>query len=133
MATRRKGLDVEFAEAYSDAWAPEFEREFMKTFNLSSLPGRDLDWRGSRWMTPADWTDHAIGIVPSYNEFDPKRVGAWLSTFSGIKVQPAREMSVALYIKGPRATLERMRDEAERAVVADEADVRRGELRLWWD
>ena len=134
---RRYKIDPNFALAYVDAWSDRAASEF-----------RDLDWRGSEWMTPAEWTEQAELIVPGYNVFDAREVGRWLQRFSGIKVQPAREGSVALYVKGSRATLEKMKElaryrhefpgggpeESEAlGAEADEASIQDGELRLWWD
>jgi hypothetical protein len=129
-------FDMEFVAAYADTWDEGFAEELRssKWGEIAEQMKRNLDWRGKRWMTPSEWEEQAAEIVPGYNDFDPHVVGEWLSGFSGIMVQPAREASVALYVKGPRATLEKMKRRAGSEASADEADIQEdGELRLWWD
>jgi hypothetical protein len=121
----KQKIDLDFALAYADAWSESVAERL-----------RDLDWRSSQWMTPHEWAEQAELIVPGYNDFDARKVGDWLKNFlGGIRVQPAREGSVALYVKGPRPVLEEMRDSARSDVMADEATLAKNSdvLRLWWD
>jgi hypothetical protein len=162
-------LDVPFALAYADQWDVDVAREIGATASptaaspiftrslldrLMTEPAAWFDsrewgdiatslcdhyWRGKRWMTPAEWMHQAIAIVPEYNDFNAKEVGAWLAEWTGaarlgtIMVRPAREGSVALYIKAPAAAVRELAEEARRMVQPDEVDIRRGILRLWWD
>jgi hypothetical protein len=94
---------------------------------------RNLHFRDRKWRSPADMKI-LVDIVPSYNEFNAKKVVAWLSKFQGIRVQAAREYSVCLYITGHEDVLREMQAAAPTGVKADESDIRsNGELRLWWD
>jgi len=118
-------------------------------YKLGGMVGRNLNWMGSVYMTPAEWTESAELFVPGYNEFDAMQVGNWLATFPGIQVLPARESSVALYVKGDGKTLQAMAESARArdGAKADEvsfeseaggtsmsAEYEEGNvLRLWWD
>jgi len=97
---------------------------------------RDLNYRDRAWMSPGQWQKVMMEALAwtggDYNAFNARKVGNWLKGFKGIKVQGAREYSVAVYIKGDQETLETIKDEAWGD--ADEADFERdGTLRLWWD
>ena len=104
---------------------------------------RDLDFRAPFAVPPTPWRDIMSAATPhGYNEFAPGPIAAWFGRFDGIAVCAAREGSVAAYVVGPRATLERMLEEIERArssgtesplTTIDEAGMVEGTLRLWWD
>lgn len=117
------------------------------TYKLSGMVGRNLDWKGKVYMTPAEWTESAELFVPNYNDFYAYQVSNWLVKFPGISVLPARESSVALYVKGDGATLQAMAESARGDAKADEvsfeseaggtsmsSEYEEGDvLRLWWD
>jgi hypothetical protein len=71
----------------------------------------------------------------SYNEFEVNNVYKILKPFaSKIEIAPAREYSVAMYIKADEGTLQKIL-KLQKKLKADEAaiDEESGDLRLWWD
>jgi hypothetical protein len=51
-----------------------------------------------------------------------------------VEVKPGRENSPVLYVRGPRHSLEWLRQYAGKLMRADEVDYKpNGDLRLWWD
>lgn len=122
--------DPAFAEAFAknmmakgqwtrsiDEWQATMVAALQANLQVSDMPKSDID--------PKDDT---------YNEFKAATVAKWLKKWAGkIEVQPAREYSVALYIKGDAEVLKDMEDTAAR-VKADEIAIQSdGTLRLWWD
>lgn len=155
---------IAMAQAYGDAWdddvygkyvlqvVPDAMDQLLKDADvqqkLKSMVERKLNWRGTEWVSPAEWAGAAKLFVPGYNAFDAAAVGKWLAKFTGIRVQAAREASVALYVQGDAETLAAMAKDAEGAVSADEISFEApgassgklnkpyeagDELRLWWD
>lgn len=119
--------------------------EVMQTYaDAHETKGRDDDWayaqRRLNWqfggyVSADEWGRVMEQAVPfGYNSFDAKATTAWLKTFPGISIEPARAGSVALYVKGPKKTLETMMKGARKATDVDEVDFEPdGTLRLWWD
>lgn len=148
-------VDTDLAKAYADAWSPgliaKYGPKYIKPATLGELIRehwmdevamdiRNLQFRSSNWMTPAEWASQMKVICPEYNEFHAGKVGAWLSRYPGVEVQPAREYSVCLYLKsradqkGDPASLGQIASEATRVGRASESDFQGdGTLRLWWD
>jgi hypothetical protein len=154
------GPNRELALAYADAWPdktlfakssqpiivraiqehepsinPDFPNKaaLQKVWENVSDKVRDLRYRDRRWLKPGD-LKMLVEIVPSYNEWDAKKVVTWLSKFPGILVQVARDSSPCLFITGKPETLKKMEAEAEQAVKADEHSIQpNNDLRLWWD
>lgn len=142
-------LDMDMAKAYADAWssalvgklAPKFippvklgELLRAQWFDLVGAVARNLEWRCSRWMSPGECGAQFAAICPEYNQFHASKVCAWLSQFPGVEVQPAREHSVTLYLKGKPEELAQIEHQARGLIHADEVDMQMdGTLRLWWD
>jgi hypothetical protein len=141
---------MDLAMAYADAWGEgaikQLAPEILKSpegqailpkiwdWNISSQ-FRNLNFRDNTWMDPNTWQKIAVQICPGYNEFSAKRVGKWLKSIGGLKVQMARESSVALYVQGDEEALQKVLETAERQGRADEADMQSDgkTVRLWWD
>jgi hypothetical protein len=125
------GADATFVEA------------FAKNMRVKGQWTRSIDeWQAT--MHAAIQANLAADVPPeeldpkddTYNGFKAATVARWLKKWDGIEVQPAREYSVALYIKGPTApyVLAAMLKAAKRGTKADEAAIQAdGTLRLWWD
>jgi protoheme ferro-lyase len=140
---------LDLAMAYADAWSekavkslfaealklPVFQALLPQLWDFSlSSQIRSLQFRDNQWMDLNTWQRIATQICPDYNEFNARRVGRWLKGIdSGLKVQMARESSVALYVKGDEGSLQQVLETAEREGRADEYDMKGKELRLWWD
>jgi len=92
-----------------------------------------VDWHAEQAFSPDRWAElmHLALSEGNYNHFDVNEVHAWLGSHK-VTLEPAREGSVAVYVYGPRAVLERIRTEAEGHGV-DEAHHEADCLRLWWD
>lgn len=132
------------------------------TFAYQAYPGKiyQLERRLFFWTDPvslAMWRDVMIGCAAEYNGFNVDTVYEFLKRWdNGIRVMPARENSVCLYIEGDPETLaailaaipmdpERFCDcrtnapypgpDSEEPPFIDEAwiDDKTGYLRLWWD
>lgn len=121
---------------------PAFVEAFPKNMMLKGQWTRSIgEWQAT--MHAAIQANNAADLPPeerdpkddTYNEFKAERVAKWLTKWSGeIEVQPAREYSVALYIKGPADVLAAMQKAAKRGTKADDFDLQAdGTLRLWWD
>ena len=147
-------LDMELAKAYADSWPPATigklalkilsTKDFARVLGKMDLdawfgivePIRNLKWRSSQWMSPQDWIAQMKVVCPSYNEFKPSRVAKLLldPNAKGIEVQPAREGSVCVYIKGEPEILDWIKVYSDTIAKADEAHIQGdGTLRLWWD
>jgi hypothetical protein len=92
-----------------------------------------VDWHAGEAFSPDRWAEMMRLALPEggYNLFSVDEAHAWLGSHS-VTLEPAREGSVAVYVHGPRAVLERIRKEAEDHGV-DEAHHEIDSLRLWWD
>jgi hypothetical protein len=142
-------VDMDLAKTYADAWsndligrlAPRFippaklgEVLRGQWFDLVGVHARSLEWRSSQWMTPASWAAQMELVCPEYNMFHAGKVGAWLSLLPGVEVQPAREHSVCLYLRGSPEDLAKVEWQAKKVIHADVVDMQvDGTLRLWWD
>lgn len=140
-------LDMDLAKTYADAWSSmligKLASQFLKPkdlgdairdkwFDVVGAEVRSLQWRSSKWIKPAEWAEQMKQVCPEYNQFHAGKVGAWLSRFSGVEVQPAREYSVCVYIKGNPEELSQIASQAKQAR-AGESDMQNdGTLRLWW-
>jgi hypothetical protein len=141
-------LDMDLARTFVDAWsnlligkmapkflAPQALGDALRDqwFDAVAAETRSLQWRSSKWLKPAEWAAQMKAICPEYNNFHAGKVGAWLSKFSGVEVQPAREYSVCIYLKGDPDELSQIETQAKR-FRADEVNMQDdGTLRLWWD
>jgi hypothetical protein len=142
-------LDMDLAKTYADAWSDELVGKFApkfippeklgvalrdQWFDLVGANTRSLQWRSAKWMKPAEWAGQMKTVCPEYNGFHAGKVGSWLSRFGGVEVQPAREYSVCVYLKGDPKELATIERQAKQAIHADEVDMQQdGTLRLWWD
>lgn len=112
---------------------------------------RDLNYKSKATFTPSEFVGLFQAICPSYNNFKPGFVGQVLRRFP-VKVRPAREGSVCLYIEGNEADLKALASLGGRfapmnpdsptslyeyrghPLKADEISFGKdGTLRLWWD
>jgi hypothetical protein len=111
-----------------------------------AMQKRDLSFRARQWIEPRAWAALMGKAVPGgYNAFSAKKTLRWLNSLEKkldmagtLKMQPAREGSVAAYITGPREVLEAVIKGGRRhAAAVDEAWWERGKegevVRLWWD
>jgi hypothetical protein len=94
---------------------------------------RDLHWRGDTWLSIDAAVQAFKSIEPgfAYNEFEPELLSKLKKFESEILIQPARESSVCIYVKGVYNgdILGRLQEELK----ADEVDFEGEELRIWWD
>ena len=96
-------------------------------------PARRMLWRSDTWMTPYKVGDLMTKYVPRYNAWDAKKMPALIALLApSAQIQVAREYSVCLYIKAEPAELEAL-VAAKKKLRADEANIKNGELRMWWD
>jgi len=131
---------VEIREAFDEGRLDDEDMALLNAYGDSlAVEGygpRNLRWRSSKWYSPKDlgevWTLGYKDGMFGYNQFDVEEVMPWLEGW-GVEVQPAREGSVAMYVRGDRDTLEGMEAEAYEVANADEAWMRGDDLRLWWD
>jgi hypothetical protein len=142
-------MDLDLAKAYADAWSDgligKYAPKYIKPAKLGEMLRdhwmnevgmsiRNLQFRSSKWMAPGEWATQMKLLCPEYNGFHAGKVGAWLGRYPGVEVQPAREYSVCLYLKGDPDSLSKISSEASRVGRADESDFQGdGTLRLWWD
>jgi hypothetical protein len=111
-----------------------------------AMQKRDLRFRARQWIEPRAWAALMDKATPGgYNYFSAKKTLRWLNSLEKklgmagtLKMQPAREGSVAVYITGPREVLEAIIKGGRRhAAAVDEAWWERGKegevVRLWWD
>jgi len=90
---------------------------------------RNLDWRHDEWLTLPEAVS-AIRAIGQYNLFRPESVLVTLGyCVPKALIQPAREGSVALYLKCAEEEAQALKGELS----ADEFDYTDGVLRLWWD
>ena len=143
-------IDMDFAKAYCDSWSktligklgpkmvsPKVLAELLEKdwFNSVAVELRDLKYRSSKWMPPAEYIAQMKVICPGYNEFTVRRLAKLILApeAAGIQLQPAREYSVCIYIKGPPEALTWLQANAQPIALADEVHLQGDELRLWWD
>lgn len=142
-------LDMGLARAFADAWSsaliaehgpkhiePAKLGELLRSHwvNEVAMNIRNLEYRCGTWMAPEDLVAQMRLVCPQYNQFHIGLVGKWLGLFPGVEAQPAREHSVAIYLKGDPNMLSKAAHEAKAAVHADTVDFQDdGTLRLWWD
>lgn len=112
---------------------------------LEAMKKRKMKFRGRQWLAPRAWADLMAKATPNgYNDFNPKKVLQWLNRIEKkvglpgkLKVQPAREYSVAAYVTGPQELLEAIVQSGKRrGGKADENYWDTGKkdvVRLWWD
>jgi hypothetical protein len=97
---------------------------------------RQLTFRSSKWMRPQEYVEQMKAICPDYNEFSIRRMAKILLSpdAKDIQIQPAREYSVCMYVKGEPDVLDWLKLMATTDGRADEASIwADGTLRLWWD
>jgi hypothetical protein len=142
-------LDTGLAKAYADAWSPALigknAPKYIGAAHLGemlwdhwvhevAMKVRTLQYRSSSWMAPSELAAQMALLCPEYNSFHAGKVCAFLARFPGVEVQPAREYSVCLYVKGDPDPLQKIASAAKAFVHADEVDYQDdGSLRLWWD
>ena len=111
-----------------------------------AMQNRDLNFRARQWIDARAWAALMDKATPGgYEGFSAKKTLRWLNSLEkklgmrgSLKMQPAREYSVAAYITGPREVLEAIIKGGRRhAAGVDEAWWERGKegevVRLWWD
>jgi hypothetical protein len=163
-AASAAGKDMELAWAYADAWpkqtlfdprlrfeiyqrvkefaphaydtATSRQQDLKRVWENVSLQVRNLHYRSHQWLSPQQYIELMTDICPRYNGFAIRKVAAGLldPDAKGIKVQAARELSPALYIKGEPDVLDWFRMQTGPDIMkADEATIQGDMLRLWWD
>jgi hypothetical protein len=159
-AASAAGKDMELAWAFADMWpkqtlfSPQLRFEIYqkipsasadairrqddlkRVWEVVSREVRNLHYRSSKWLTPPQYIELMTDICPRYNGFAIRKVAAGLldPDAKGIKVQAARELSPALYIKGEPDVLDWFRMQTGPDIMkADEATIQGDTLRLWWD
>jgi len=98
-------------KAYADTWtnppkgsvmgSPEYGAWWNKVEKQ-----RNLEWKGTLFHTPKRWLEIA-GVVGEYNKFTPKRTFDLLKDLP-VTVKLAREGSVAVYVRGDPAVLDKV-------------------------
>ena len=122
--SRKADLDnqeTELALAFADAWDPNLRYKI-----------RSLQYRSLKWYSPKELFDLLVEIVPKYNDFDVRTVRLLLAKFP-VKIQPAREYSPALYLKGKPEVLQEILTHQGRLGAGEATIQSDGTLRLWWD
>jgi len=122
-------------DAYADVWVEPGDPRYPKTMEL-----RDLRYRDRKWYSLAQWLKLMKTAVPyDYNEFKAKKVARWLAKLQKkhgtIEMQPGREGSVVVYIKGSPHAMQAILEEGKKgaAAVDESMEWRDGTIRLWWD
>jgi hypothetical protein len=106
-------------------------KELAKPTEQTMYALRSLNYRSKKWFSPAEWKTLFQAIAPTYNDFNATTVGNFLQKFP-VKIQPGREYSVVMYIKGAPKVLNEILLNAKK-IKADEAHIQEdGTLRLWW-
>ncbi len=121
------GLSSEAKQAYADAGNMPFEQ----AMNI-----RKMMWKARTSVSPREFAKLAKACIPDgYNEYDSARVAKAIARNAPHScVQFAREYSPAVYVRGPRAELEKLQKAAKKTMRANEMDFQAdGALRLWWD
>ena len=78
--------------------------------------------------------DHPdIPLDYTYNDFDLDNVAAILRGFRGVRVAPAREYSVAMYVKADPEMLAQIKARQDDLMAEEVGDVTDGSVRIWWD
>lgn len=98
--------------------------------------GRRLSWRATEWVTPEEAAEAFLEAdVKSYNEFEAESLLLLEEIFGpGTLVQPARESSVAVYVRPPGDLIDIEGALLLPALAASEVDiVDDGIIRIWWD
>jgi hypothetical protein len=105
--------------------------QFFQDWENEIYPLRNLNWRDNRWLSVDQAVKELAGIMESYNEFSPKFLLKLLDINPNIKVQLAREGSVAVYLKG--ITAQQLIAKLGDGFADEIDDWKDGTLRLWWD
>lgn len=105
--------------------------------DMRNEQGRRLTWRATEWVTPEEAAEaFAEAGVTSYNEFEAESLTMLEDIFGpGTLVQPARESSVAVYVRPPGKLIDVEGALMIPGLMADEIDVtpEGDEIRIWWD
>ena len=118
-------------QAYADCWMPNNQQ-------FKAMQIRNLNFRDDKWLILDDWETEMYFATPDdYNAFRATSIADTLRYLLNdktqrIKLQIAREGSVACYISADLDTLQLIATSAY-GLLADEADIINNELRLWWD
>lgn len=134
-------------DAFADANVPQPKGvdPYSDPVWTKAISKRNLNFRGRQWLTPRAWAELMAKATPNgYNDFNPKKVLRWLNGIEKkvgipgkLKIQPARESSVAAYVTGPQELLEAIvKSGKRRGGGADENFWDTGKkdvVRLWWD
>ena len=113
---------------------------------MEAMKKRKMKFRGRQWLAPRAWAELMAKATPGgYNDFDAKKVLRWLNRIEKkvglpgkLKIQPAREYSVAAYVTGPKELLDAIVATGKRrgGGGADDNFYEQGKkdvVRLWWD
>lgn len=109
-----KTVRAEALEAYADAHPVE---------QSNANARRNLNWRASAAVSPAEAISIMEETCPSYNEFTPELLK---QLPSDAKVTLAREGSVCIYV-------DKVGDATVGNLKADEFDNDGANVRIWWD
>ena len=74
---------IDLAKAYADTWPEASAGKIFKALELG-YQLRSLQYRSSKWTSPADWALDMLSCCPEYNDFRSTTVGSWLKKFKGI-------------------------------------------------
>jgi hypothetical protein len=126
--TKRASVVQETMDAYADANypLPEDMDPMSDEGYLQATSKRKLIFRSRQWLKPREWAALMEKATPGgYNYFEPKKVLRWLNTMESklnlkgsLEVQPARENSVMMYVRGPQPLIEALVKGGRRGVVA---------------
>lgn len=105
--------------AYTDVWSRE-------SFEITSRL-RNLDFLASAPVTKAEAVKIMKVCVPvSYNKFEAKLLE---KLPEDVQIYLARENSPCIYVDGDHEAILAVAEQ----MLADEIDIERGMIRLWWD
>jgi hypothetical protein len=94
---------------------------------------RNLDWRSDEWFSVTDTISLFKDYCPEYNEFQCGNLGVLSELGEDVMIQPAREGSVCIYIKGAHVVEATVRA-LQMQLMADEVNMQPDNtVRVWWD
>lgn len=92
---------------------------------------RSLDWRDTNWYSLQEAIMKFQAYCPQYNEFVCENLGVLGTLGNDIEIQPARENSVCIYVKG--ATYEAVDALSDKLMCDEVGEEPDGTIRVWWD
>jgi hypothetical protein len=94
---------------------------------------RMLDWRSTEWLSVQDAVMKFRAYCPEYNEFTAERLKALNTLGKDVQVQPARENSVCVYLKGNDVSYASVDGIAQLLFCDEVGEEPDGTIRVWWD